>query len=79
MEVTDRQGKVRARMPLSATYGTFEIVPADLVDGPGDELRRKEFAATSSGYFEGAVCRLHEEEFERLTTLKRDHVLRFLR
>src|SRR5688572_11005812 len=38
VEVTDRQGKVLARMPLWATYGRFDIVPADLVDGPGDEL-----------------------------------------
>jgi hypothetical protein len=146
VEVTDRQGKILARRPLWATYGRFDIVPADLVDGPGDELiiitiptrssppagyeiniwkigetkpvelieplrlagvfasnligcarwrsrvivdatsskpravtLRSEFAATASGYFEGAVCRLHEEEFERLTTLKRDQVLRFVR
>jgi hypothetical protein len=27
-----------ARLPLSAAYGVFDLVPVDLVDGPGDEL-----------------------------------------
>src|SRR6185503_3067040 len=37
-EVTDGRGGLVARMHLWAAYGKFQIVPIDLVDGPGDEL-----------------------------------------
>jgi hypothetical protein len=36
--VTRADGQAVARMPLWAAYGMFDIVPVDLVDGPGDEL-----------------------------------------
>jgi hypothetical protein len=38
VEVVDSQAKGVARMHLWAAYGMFDIVPVDLVDGPGDEL-----------------------------------------
>jgi hypothetical protein len=38
LEVVDSQAKSVARLHLWAAYGIFDIVPIDLVDGPGDEL-----------------------------------------
>lgn len=38
IEVVDREDNVVARMHLWAAYGEFDIVPVDLIEGPGDEL-----------------------------------------
>ena len=38
IEGADERGRVVARMHLWAGYGKFQIVPIDLIDGPGDEL-----------------------------------------
>ena len=38
VEVVDGRGESVARMHLWAAYGIFDIVPVDLVGGPGDEL-----------------------------------------
>ena len=38
IDVVDGRGRAVARMHLWAAYGKFQIVPIDLIDGPGDEL-----------------------------------------
>ena len=38
IDVADGRGRAVARMHLWAAYGIFQIVPIDLIDGPGDEL-----------------------------------------
>ena len=38
IDVADGRGRAVARMHLWAAYGKFQIVPVDLIDGPGDEL-----------------------------------------
>src|SRR5205814_1635360 len=38
IDVEDEAGRTVAHLPLSAAYGVFDLVPIDLVDGPGDEL-----------------------------------------
>jgi hypothetical protein len=38
IEIVDAGGRRVSRMHLWAAYRKFEIVPVDLVDGPGDEL-----------------------------------------
>ena len=38
VEVVDARGERAARMHLWAAYGVFDVVPVDLVGGPGDEL-----------------------------------------
>jgi hypothetical protein len=38
VEIMDAEGVQIARQHLWAAYGDFDIMPVDLVDGPGDEL-----------------------------------------
>lgn len=38
IEVTGPDGQMIARIHLWAAYSAFDIIPIDLVDGPGDEL-----------------------------------------
>jgi hypothetical protein len=38
IDVTDSRGRRAAQVHLSAAYGEFDVIPVDLVDGPGDEL-----------------------------------------
>ena len=53
IDVTNAQGSVVAHMNLWAAYGMFQVIPVDLVDGPGDELlivRVPAHAAPPIGY-----------------------------
>ena len=38
IDVTDSRGHRAAHLHLWAAYGNFDVIPVDLVDGPGDEL-----------------------------------------
>ncbi len=48
IEVLNARGVVVARMHLWAAYGIFQIIPVDLIDGPGDELMIVRVPAHSS-------------------------------
>jgi hypothetical protein len=53
IHIRNAGGNQVARLHLWAAYGRFQIVPADLVDGPGDELiiaRIHAHAAPPTGY-----------------------------
>ncbi len=48
LTVKDTQGRVVGRVHLWAAYGDLQIIPVDLVDGPGDELLVVRMGARSS-------------------------------
>jgi hypothetical protein len=53
VRVRDARGRQTAQMPLRAAYGDFQLVPVDLIDGPGDELlvfRNDAHSSPPTGY-----------------------------
>lgn len=53
VRVRDARGRQMTAMPLRAAYGDFQLVPVDLIDGPGDELlvfRNDAHASPPTGY-----------------------------
>jgi hypothetical protein len=48
IEVDDSTGKRVLRLDYQAAYGAFDVVPVDLLDGPGEELMTIQMGAHSS-------------------------------